>query len=151
VRTKRKGPEALLFTTPKFPTLRVYGSVPAADGSFVCTRATFLATNVDGWNDVEFSVTGSGVWKTSTRFATLQLNAAPELKDVIGGRVKLNDTRLSGADAIDALRGRFERIRRGKPVKRDREEAPAWLELNAAWNGIFGNAGAFYTLVKKEG
>ncbi|MDR0376704.1 MAG: hypothetical protein LBH70_02825 [Spirochaetaceae bacterium] len=154
------------------PTLRLLGTPPDAEGRFSLTTLEFLCPSLSGWNEFSGELFGSGVFRTASEPAdfpeprekgVLRLDGPAELIDITGGRTRRNSTRVTGDQAVSALRNRRERITAltewmkarpapatGSPVSRDGFEAywapilfpelakanarpPEWTTEGAVW------------------
>jgi hypothetical protein len=107
---RRDGEECLVISLPRFPTLRIRASVPDASGVFFLNTLEFLSPGLEGWNEFTLELAGNGVFARTEGGAVFQLAGDLEALDIIQARIRQQDTRVSGEDAIRALRNRRDRI-----------------------------------------
>jgi hypothetical protein len=113
---KADGLEFLAISAGVLPTLRINGSPPEADGRFYLTSIDFLCSSLMGWNEFTLDISGSGIFLTSRGAgqeagkAFLRLDIPVEAVGVSRGKIRRAETRLTGQEALSALRNRLERI-----------------------------------------
>jgi hypothetical protein len=107
---KRDNREILAITARAFPTLRISGSAPAWDGRFGLESLEFLSPNLTGWNEFSRELSGEGLFWINGISATFNLRGAPEMLDISSGKIRRNTTRITGDQALAALRNREERV-----------------------------------------
>jgi hypothetical protein len=100
--------KSILITIEKFPMIKLFGTFPDANDSFTLTSLEFLAGNTFGWNEYSLELMGAGKLKLedSTNFSIEEI----ETVQITKGRIQRYDTRLTGKEALSALRNRYERI-----------------------------------------
>ncbi|MDR3285039.1 MAG: hypothetical protein LBS97_07675 [Treponema sp.] len=125
VRRKDKS-EALVITLETVPTLRFYATPPDADGNFFLTSYTFLAGNLNGWNEFTMDLSGSGTFSASGDGAVLTVHEPLEIAGISRGRIRRGSTRLTGDPALTSLRNRYERIAALTEWMRAQEGIPAF-------------------------
>jgi len=108
VRSKN-GDQSLIITVKKFSMIKLRGSVPNEEGVFHLTSLDFLAGNTHGWNEYSMQLTGTGRL-TLENGAVLEHIGEIEPIQITGGRIHRYDTRMTGNEALTALRNRSERI-----------------------------------------
>jgi hypothetical protein len=161
VRGKAGGEEFLVISPDAMPNLRVKGSLPGEDGSFYLISLDFFCSNITGWNEYTLELSGGGVFLVNEKTALLKLGSPIEPVNITRGKIRREDTRLSGGEALTALRNRHERILAltewmrslpDVPVFQDeaefekywkplllpelvspKERPPAWKQENALW------------------
>jgi hypothetical protein len=101
----------MVIRTAAMPNLRIYGDSPGAGGGFNLEGFSFFVSNPSGWNEFRRELLGSGTFRAGGEGATLRLEGKPEVLDISEGRIRRQETRLTGAQALTALRNRGERIR----------------------------------------
>ncbi|GHV89017.1 hypothetical protein AGMMS50267_13770 [Spirochaetia bacterium] len=102
--------EGIVITVGAFPTLRLSGSAPAWDGRFALESLEFLSPNLTGWNEFSRELLGEGRFWVNGLSATFTLLGTPSVLDIGAGKIRRNTTRITGAQALTALRNREERI-----------------------------------------
>jgi hypothetical protein len=141
VRQKRRrdGMEFIEILTGAMPNLRLYGDAPGPEGGFTLRRLGFFVSNPSGWNEFSREIAGSGTFRAAGNGAVLRLDGKPEALDINAGKIRRQDTRLTGAQALTALRSREERIRSLGEWMRQREprrEFPDQRAFEAWWKPI---------------
>jgi hypothetical protein len=110
----RAGQEFIAIRVDAMPNLRIRGSLPDAGGDFFVSSLEFLSPNLSGWNDFSMDLSGSGSFvegaSGGAQTAVLQLGEPLETLDISGGKIRRGSARLSGDQALTALRNRRERI-----------------------------------------
>jgi hypothetical protein len=137
------------FTAIRFealPTLRLLGSEPDAEGNFSLASLEFLCPNLSGWNEFSRELSGSGVFRVRTagtgEEAVLRLDGETELLDVAGGRIRRNSSRITGGEALSALRNRQERISvltewmKARADRKDDREYANQAEFEKHWKPV---------------
>ncbi|WP_461246958.1 hypothetical protein [Treponema sp. R6D11] len=100
--------KSIIITIEKFPMIKIMGSFPDENGSFYLTTLEFLAGSTHGWNEYTLELMGTGNLKFEDT-AILKIDEI-ETVQIIKGRIHRYDTRLTGNEALSALRNRRERI-----------------------------------------
>jgi len=100
--------KSILITIEEFPMMKIRGSVPDENGSFFLTELEFLAGSTFGWNEYTLELIGIGKLKLEDT-AILRIEEIESVQ-IIKGRIQRYDTRLTGNEALSALRNRRERI-----------------------------------------
>ena len=108
--SRKNGDQFLEIRGEFFPGLVLRGSMPEADGAFDITEAEFLATHINGWNQITLELMGSATLHKDGSSAKLDYPAPAEMVQVTSGRIRLKGSRISGSDALKFLRNRRERI-----------------------------------------
>jgi hypothetical protein len=100
--------KSIIITLKKFPMIKLLGSFPDEDGVFSLTALEFLAGSTHGWNEYTLELMGTGYLKLED---TVTFNIEEiEPVQITKGRIHRYDTRLTGNEALSALRNRRERI-----------------------------------------
>ena len=100
--------KSILITIEEFPMMKIRGSVPDENGSFFLTELEFLAGSTFGWNEYTLELIGIGKLKLEDT-AILRIEEIESVQ-IIKGRIQRYDTRLTGNEALSALRNRRERV-----------------------------------------
>jgi hypothetical protein len=108
----KAGQEFIAIGVDSHPNLRIKGSIPDGEGNFFVDSLDFLSPNPNGWNEFTLELAGSGsfVEGASGGGAALRLREPLEALDIRAGKIRRGAARLSGAQALTALRNRRERI-----------------------------------------
>jgi len=100
--------KSIIITLENFPMIKLFGSFPNEEGFFTLTTLEFLAGSANGWNEYTMELMGTG----NLKFKDTVILKIDEIEPVqiAKGRVQLYDTRLTGNEALSALRNRRERV-----------------------------------------
>jgi hypothetical protein len=110
VRNRKSGAESLALFTGSFPTLRINASVPDSSGIFIPLSLDFTSPSYSGWNSFTLELAGTGTFSPGGNGGTLQLETI-EILQVGDGKIRHQDDRIAGEDALSSLRNRYERIK----------------------------------------
>jgi len=107
VRNKSKE-KSIIITANKYPMIKLFGTFPNDEGVIYLTTLEFLAGNTHGWNEYSLDLTGTGI----LRFENPAIFKIDEIEgiQITKGRIQQYDTRLTGNEALSALRNRHDRI-----------------------------------------
>jgi hypothetical protein len=136
----RAGREFIAIRVDSMPNLRIKGTPPDGEGVFFISSLEFLSPNPNGWNEFTLELSGSGSFveglsAEGAHTAVLQLRSPLETLDISEGKLRRGSARLSGDQALTALRNRRERIlvlarwmqeQKGLPVFSDPAEFEAY-------------------------
>jgi hypothetical protein len=109
-RIKAEDREYILIEPAAFPTLGIRASVPGADHRIILESLEFLSPNRDGWNEFSRELSGEGRFTDDWHSGFLTVKIAPEVLDISSGRIRRGGSRITGNEALTALRNRQERI-----------------------------------------
>jgi hypothetical protein len=108
-----------------FPFFILRASMPEEDGSFYLKSLDYLGGNSLGWVEFSLALSGGGTFiAREGGLSTLRLRPPTEAALISGGRISRAGTRLSGEDALGALKNRYERIQVLAEWMRRREVPP---------------------------
>lgn len=133
----KQGNLSLVILLEDFPALRFGGSGLDGNGGFYLTRLDYLGGNVSGWNEFTLELSGAGTFAVSGETAVLAFAGPPEPVQISSGKIRRNETRITGDEALTSLRHRYERIlalaewmrgREGTPVMADHEAFKAYWQ-----------------------
>lgn len=110
IRNKKENRDFLAIELGAFPTLRLRGSVPDPAGRFSLEAVDFLSPNLNGWNEFTRDLTGEGSFRNESSAGFLVIQGETEFLDISAGRIRRNDSRLTGEEALTALRNRQARV-----------------------------------------
>jgi hypothetical protein len=127
----RAGNVSLLLLLNDFPAIRFRGSDPLGAGDFYFTALEYLGGNVAGWNEFTLELSGTGSFVKSGGTARLVLPGLPEPVQISAGKIRRNETRFPGDEALTSLRNRHERILALVEWMRDRDGAPVLADQKA--------------------
>ena len=100
---------AVIIAAVKFPMMKILASMPDEDGAFYPVSLVYLAGNLHGWNEYTLGLLGAGSLDLGDNSGRLQIDEI-ESVEITAGRIQRYDTRITGAEALTALRNRRERI-----------------------------------------
>jgi hypothetical protein len=95
----------------KVPTVKLRASLPGSRGLFYLESLEFLAGSLSGWHQFSLALSGQGEFFPRGEDASFRLTGAPEALDITGGKIRLEQRRLNGEEALSSLRNRYERIK----------------------------------------
>jgi hypothetical protein len=104
---------SLVINVNDFPMMKLRGTLPDDDGIFLFTSLDYLAGSLQGWNEYSLEVFGTGRFslpETPADSAKLEIVEEIEFVQITAARIHRYDTRITGNDALTALRNRHERI-----------------------------------------
>jgi hypothetical protein len=109
---RKSGEEFIAIRIEALPTLRLLGTVPDTEGNFSLTALEFLCAGLSGWNEFSRELSGVGVLRIAPDGMTafLRLTGETEALDITAGRIRRGSTRITGDQAVAALRNRQERV-----------------------------------------
>jgi len=130
--------KSIVFTISEFPMMKLRGSYPAENGVFMFKSLEYLAGNTHGWNEYSLDLIGEGTLSFGTdvllelcEFETVQISQ---------GKIHRYDTRITGDEALTALRNRRERIIATVEWMKKTENAPKAQDLTQFekyWKPVF--------------
>ena len=134
---KKDKEKSIIITLEDFPMIKLFGSFPNEEGIFTLTTLEFLAGSAHGWNEYTLELIGTGKLK----FEDTVILKIEEIEPVqiTKGRIQQYDTRLTGNDALSALRNRRERILAltNWMSSLNFEKAPAIDKFKKLWQPVF--------------
>jgi hypothetical protein len=140
----KAGQECIAIGLDAWPNLRIRGSIPDREGNFFVTSLDFLSPNLRGWNEFTLELSGSGSFvegysADGVQTAALHLRGPLETLDISEGKIRRGSARLSGAQALTALRNRRERIAVLARWMREQQGLPGFqdqAEFEAYWKPL---------------
>jgi hypothetical protein len=108
IENKKNKEKSIIIKIDEFPMIKLLGSFPNDEGAFFLTALEFLAGSAHGWNEYILELVGTGNLKLGDTAILIIENMEPV--QITKGRVHRYDTRVTGNDALSALRNRRERI-----------------------------------------
>ena len=100
---------AVIIAAAKYPMMKILASMPDEDGAFFPVSLVYLAGNLHGWNEYTLGLLGTGSLDLGENSCRLTVDEI-EPVEITAGRIQSYDTRITGAQALTALRNRRERI-----------------------------------------
>jgi hypothetical protein len=140
----KAGRECIAIGLDAYPNLRIRGSIPDGEGNFFAASLEFLSPNLSGWNEFTLELSGSGSFvegysAAGVHTAALQLREPLETLDINQGKIRRGAARLSGTQALTALRNRRERILVLAQWMREQKGLPGFsdqAEFEAYWKPL---------------
>ena len=107
---ERKGKEqSVRITTDKFPMMKLYGTVPDRNENIHINSLEYLGGNTHGWIEFTLELSGEGSLSFG-KTPVFMLKGEIDPVQITSGRIQRYDTRITGLEAVTALRNRRERI-----------------------------------------
>lgn len=101
--------KSILITLKNYPMIKFRGTFPNEEGIIFLTSLEYLAGNTHGWNEFTLQMLGIGKLHIDNN-AILENIEDIECVEISKGRIHRYDTRITGDEALTALRNRRERI-----------------------------------------
>ena len=125
----KAGEKSVVITFDKFPTIKFRGSIPDENGEFYLTMLNYLGGSAQGWNEYSLDLYGQGTMTLSETSAMFSIPQEIETVQITWGRIRRYDTRITGTEALTALRNRHERILALTEWMNGRENPPREMDL----------------------
>jgi len=134
---KKDKEKSIIISLEDFPMIKLFGSFPNEEGVFNLTTLEFLAGSAHGWNEYTLELIGTG----NLKFEDTVILKIEEIEPVqiTKGRIQQYDTRLTGNEALSALRNRRERILAltNWMSSLNLEKSPAIDKFKKLWQPVF--------------
>jgi hypothetical protein len=108
---ERSGRREAAILLDKVPTVKLRASPPDSRGFFSLESLEFLAGSLSGWHQFSLTLSGQGAFFPRGEQAGLHLTGPVEALDITEGKIRLDERRLIGGEALSSLRNRYERIK----------------------------------------
>ena len=106
----RAGEIWFLIILDSFPVIQ-FRAIHIKDQSLLqFVSLEYLGGNIHGWNEYNLDIIGTGTLITDDTTAILSFNRDIQTVQISSGRIHRYDTRITGSEALSALRNRRERI-----------------------------------------
>ena len=106
----KAGQHSVIIAPAEYPALILRGSIPDETGEFYLTAMDYLGGNSHGWNEYRLELSGSGTLSTGEKSALFFIHPEIEAVQIVSGRIRRFDTRITGNEALTNLNNRRERI-----------------------------------------
>jgi len=106
---RKGGEQSVRITIYKFPMMKLYGTVPDRNENIRLNSLEYLGGNTHGWNEFTLEILGEGSL-SFVKTAVFMLKGKIEPAQITSARIQRYDTRITGSEAVTALRNRRERI-----------------------------------------
>ena len=137
VYTKNKSNETfIIISITKYSMLKFRAAAAGDDGNFNLSSLEYLAGSTHGWNEYTLEIIGEGNFDSENGILDI---AEIETVQITKGRVHRYDTRITGNDALTALRNRRERIQAisGWMTSQEAPDFAGIDEFTAFWEPVF--------------
>jgi hypothetical protein len=114
----------------KLPTVKLRVSLPDSRGFFFLESLEFLAGSLSGWHQFSLALSGQGEFLPRGENASFRLTGPVEALEVTGGKIRLDQRRLGGEEALVSLRNRRERIRALGDWMKSQSDVPLTASAN---------------------
>jgi hypothetical protein len=94
----------------RYPPASFRGSSPDGEGNFYFTALEYLGGNYSGWNEFTMELSGAGRFRKNEQGGFLSFQGPLEPVQISGGKIRRNENRITGNEALSSLRNRRERI-----------------------------------------
>jgi hypothetical protein len=106
----KEGERSIIISLGEYPMIILRGSTPDVSGDFYLTSLDYLGSHYHGWNEYRLDLAGTGTLIFSEDTLTMSIPEGFEGVSISQGRIRSNDTRITGDEALTGLRNRRERI-----------------------------------------
>jgi hypothetical protein len=122
----------LIISLEVIPTIKLYGTIPDAEGVFYLESLSFLSSGKRGWNEFTMQIAGGGVgtFFRNGEQAALSIQAPVEMAQISGGKILRNNIRITGDRALTALHNRREQISAPAEWMKERPNVPVFTDQN---------------------
>ena len=127
----KAGVRSIVIMLDQFPSIKIRGSFPNDSGEFFFTSLDYLAGSYHGWNEYSMDLFGQGSLVLHDNAVALVVPEKFEAVHISSGRIKRYDTRITGDEALSALRNRQERISALVEWMQQLDDAPKGLDRKA--------------------
>jgi len=102
--------KSIIISIANYPMMRIRATFPDENGNFMFTSLEYLSGNTHGWNEFSLQLLGGG--KLAINDSSFDFDITEEIEgiQITQGRIHRYDTRITGDEAVTALRNRFERV-----------------------------------------
>jgi len=101
--------QSLTISLNRYPMIKLRGSLPDENNVFHLTSLEYLAGNTHGWNEFTLQLMGSGSLFLGENASFENIKEIEPIQ-ITHGKIHRFDTRITGDEALAALRNRYERI-----------------------------------------
>jgi len=105
----KNGERAVIIASSKFPMMKIRASIPDEEGNFFPISLEYLAGSLHGWNEYTLELLGTGSLELGENSGRVTIGEI-EPVEITAGRIHRYDTRITGSQALTALRNRRERV-----------------------------------------
>jgi len=105
----KSGEMSVMIAALKFPMMKIRASMPDEDGNLFPLSLEYLAGSLHGWNEYTLDLLGTGSLDLGESSGRVTIDEIDPVQ-ITAGRIHSYDTRITGTQALTALRNRRERI-----------------------------------------
>jgi len=102
--------KSIIISITNYPMIKLRATLPDENNNFTFTSLEYLAGNTHGWNEFSLQLLGGGRLVLNQNAIEFTINDEIECVQITQGRIHRYDTRITGAEAVIALKNRHERI-----------------------------------------
>jgi len=106
----KKSEQSIIIYIKNYPMIKLRGTLPDENGNFIFTSLEYLAGNTHGWNEFTMQLLGGGNLVLNNSVIKFDITEKIECIQITQGRIHRYDTRITGDEAVTALRNRLERV-----------------------------------------
>jgi hypothetical protein len=144
----KAGDRSVVITLEQFPSIKIRGSAPDAQGEFHLTSLDYLGGSTHGWNEYRLDLSGSGKLMLGETTAVFSIPGEIITVEISSGRIRRFDTRVTGNEALASLSNRRERIlalTEWMHIREDVPDNPGRDDFESYWKPVL-----FPELVSKK-
>jgi len=102
--------QSIIISIKNYPMMKFRGTLPDENNIFLFTSLEYLAGNTHGWNEFSLQLLGGGSLLLNKNAVEIDITEKIECIQITKGRIHSYDTRITGDEAVTALRNRHERV-----------------------------------------
>ncbi|MDR2964821.1 MAG: hypothetical protein LBU88_03500 [Treponema sp.] len=121
--------QSIVITFNNYPMLKIRGSYPLENTEIQTTSLEYFGSYTHGWNEYSMAMLGTGKLSLEPGGANFVITENFEQVEITGGRIHRYDTRITGSEAVTALRNRHERMLALVEWMSSLEDAPKRLSI----------------------
>jgi hypothetical protein len=136
---KREKQEKIEISLSAYPGLHFWTSPPDKNGTVVVQQLHFLGGNYTGWNEFTLDLTGEAMLIPQRNSMLWRGQGPIERVQISGGKIRREQKRLSGEEALIALHSRYERIAALSDWMHTQEDQPDFTsqeDFEAYWKPL---------------
>ncbi|MDR1302709.1 MAG: hypothetical protein LBK43_09620 [Treponema sp.] len=136
---KREKQEKIAISLSAYPGLHFWTSPPDENGKVFVQQLHFLGGNYTGWNEFTLDLTGEATLILHRNSLLWRGQGPIERVQISGGKIRREQKRLSGEEALTALQSRYERIAALSDWMHTQEDLPDFTsqeDFDAYWKPL---------------
>ena len=135
----KSGQHSLVIMPKSFPSVKIRGTEPDAQGNFWVNSLEYLSGSATGWNEYSMELSGTGMFRQNDTDANFSLGGEIRGLEISRAKIRRYDTRITGTEAEANLRNRSVRIEALTEWMLSRENAKKGMsrkEFSKFWKPI---------------